>query len=180
MKGILLVWVLWIACWNSFFGTNGCNWCQASAAHLTPSRRRWQHLQWNSQQQSAQETKKPGARNPRTDMMMVRGGEAAWKSGIKNSMASALAAATSKLLLAPLDTIKTLQQSQRASGQATLTLLEAAKEIMKRPKGVFELYVRGSIMRVENDCLVSAVSDISNQTICTGTVQQRQKRLELV
>jgi hypothetical protein len=71
----------------------------------------------------------------------IRGGEAAWQSGIKNSIASALAAATSKLLLAPLDTIKTLQQSQRASGQATLTVLETARLIAQRPKGFLELYV---------------------------------------
>lgn len=65
-------------------------------------------------------------------------------------MASALAAASSKLLLAPLDTIKTLQQSQRASGQATLTLVQAAKEIMKRPKGILELYVRTVARAVTN------------------------------
>lgn len=70
----------------------------------------------------------------------VRGGEAAWQSGIKNSMASALAAASSKLLLAPLDTIKTLQQSQRATGQAALTLGQAARIILERPKGFLELY----------------------------------------
>lgn len=76
----------------------------------------------------------------------VRGGEAAWQSGIKNSMASALAAASSKLLLAPLDTIKTLQQSQRATGQAALTLGQAARIILERPKGFLELYVRTAVL----------------------------------
>ena len=68
--------------------------------------------------------------------------EAAWKSGIKNSMASALAAASSKLLLAPLDTIKTLQQTQITTGQATLSVMQAARIILQRPKGFLELYVR--------------------------------------
>ena len=44
----------------------------------------------------------------------VRGGgaatEKAWIDGAKNSLASALAAAFSKTILAPFDTIKTLQQ----------------------------------------------------------------------
>jgi solute carrier family 25 S-adenosylmethionine transporter 26 len=68
------------------------------------------------------------------------GGESAWQSGVKNSLASALAAASSKLLLAPLDTIKTLQQHQRLSGHASLTLLGAARQIISRPGGFFELY----------------------------------------
>lgn len=86
-----------------------------------------------------------------------RGGEAAWRSGIKNSLASALAAASSKLLLAPLDTIKTLQQSQRASGEAVLSVMEAAKFIMQRPKGFLELYV--SIFNL-NDCCVQVTKRI--------------------
>ena len=162
MKQTLLVWVLWIGCWNSFFGTNGCNWCQASATPFSPARRRFQQpFQPQSGLLSTQESIERGAKSTGTGsssmmMMMVRGGEAAWKSGIKNSMASALAAASSKLLLAPLDTIKTLQQSQRASGQATLTLLEAAKEIMKRPKGILELYVRGAMIISDFSCLLAA------------------------
>jgi len=81
--------------------------------------------------------------HPQSSLLTVkstRGGEAAWESGVKNSIASALAAASSKLLLAPLDTIKTLQQHQRVTGQASLTLLGAAREIMSRPKGFLELY----------------------------------------
>lgn len=80
--------------------------------------------------------------------------EAAWMSGLKNSLASALAAASSKLLLAPLDTIKTLQQchhvaaSPGATGKASLSLVQAAKMILERPKGIVELYVR--ILQLEN------------------------------
>ena len=77
---------------------------------------------------------------PQLAVTSVRGGEAAWQSGVKNSLASALAAASSKLLLAPLDTIKTLQQHQRVTGQGSLTLLGAARQILARPKGFLELY----------------------------------------
>ena len=64
--------------------------------------------------------------------------------GIKNFIASGCAAGCSKLILAPFDTIKTLQQHQRysASSAATLSFMEAAQTIMKRPRGVWELYVR--------------------------------------
>ncbi len=120
---VLVLFVLVILCVNDSVRIN-CR-CQASASHLSPRRR-------------------PEAQ---VSAITIRGGEAAWQSGIKNSFASALAAASSKLLLAPLDTIKTLQQSQRASGQATLTLIQTAKEIMKRPKGILELYVRSQNMK---------------------------------
>lgn len=60
-------------------------------------------------------------------------------NGIKNSIASAFAAATAKTLLAPFDTIKTIQQ-QSQTGEVALTLAEAAAVVMKRPKGFFELY----------------------------------------
>jgi Mitochondrial carrier protein len=69
--------------------------------------------------------------------------EAAWVDGLKNSMASALAAAFSKTILAPFDTVKTLQQYHQTSpGVATLTLMEAAKQIMQRPGGFTNFYVR--------------------------------------
>ena len=68
--------------------------------------------------------------------------EAAWLSGVKNSLASALAAASSKIILAPFDTIKTLQQYSRSSmSNNPLTLAEATRVILKRPKGFLELYV---------------------------------------
>mmetsp|Transcript_2820 Transcript_2820/g.7748 ORF Transcript_2820/g.7748 Transcript_2820/m.7748 type:complete len:393 (+) Transcript_2820:88-1266(+) len=66
--------------------------------------------------------------------------EAAWLSGFKNSLASGLAAGCSKLMLAPFDTIKTLQQAALVSGEAPLSLSKAAQEIMKRPKGFLEFY----------------------------------------
>jgi len=67
--------------------------------------------------------------------------EAAWLSGLKNSLASSLAAASSKLILAPFDTIKTLQQHSRSSVSADpLSLIEAAQVILKRPRGFLELY----------------------------------------
>eukprot|EP00547_Thalassionema_nitzschioides_P016287 CAMPEP_0194249876 /NCGR_PEP_ID=MMETSP0158-20130606/21640_1 /TAXON_ID=33649 /ORGANISM="Thalassionema nitzschioides, Strain L26-B" /LENGTH=289 /DNA_ID=CAMNT_0038986521 /DNA_START=56 /DNA_END=922 /DNA_ORIENTATION=- len=59
--------------------------------------------------------------------------------GLKNSMASALAAACSKTLLAPFDTLKTVQQCHRSSGKA-LSMIEASKLIMARPKGFREFY----------------------------------------
>lgn len=66
--------------------------------------------------------------------------EAAWISGFKNSLASGLAAGVSKLLLAPFDTIKTIQQAALNSGNAPLSLPKAAQEILKRPKGFLEFY----------------------------------------
>lgn len=64
-------------------------------------------------------------------------------NGIKNFVASGLAAACSKTLLQPLDTIKTMQQHARTSiidGNKALSLGEAAKLVMKRPNGFLELY----------------------------------------
>lgn len=69
-----------------------------------------------------------------------RSQEAAWISGFKNSLASGLAAGCSKLLLAPFDTIKTMQQAALVSGNAPLSLSKAAQEILKRPKGFLEFY----------------------------------------
>ena len=89
----------------------------------------------------------------RTDnsVSTLRQTSSAAAEGFKNSIASGLAAACSKTLLAPFDTIKTMQQQVRsgtnvgsavsvASGKS-LTLLEAARLIMDRPKGFLELYV---------------------------------------
>eukprot|EP00533_Pseudo-nitzschia_delicatissima_P008805 CAMPEP_0116107276 /NCGR_PEP_ID=MMETSP0327-20121206/16138_1 /TAXON_ID=44447 /ORGANISM="Pseudo-nitzschia delicatissima, Strain B596" /LENGTH=363 /DNA_ID=CAMNT_0003600055 /DNA_START=215 /DNA_END=1306 /DNA_ORIENTATION=+ len=66
--------------------------------------------------------------------------EAAWVSGFKNSLASGLAAGCSKLLLAPFDTIKTMQQAALVSGGTPLSLSNAVQEILKRPKGFLEFY----------------------------------------
>lgn len=69
--------------------------------------------------------------------------EKAWVDGLKNSLASALAAAFSKIILAPFDTIKTLQQyHQSSSSMPSLTLLEAARVISERPGGFLNFYVR--------------------------------------
>ncbi|CAJ1960121.1 unnamed protein product [Cylindrotheca closterium] len=66
--------------------------------------------------------------------------ETAWLSGLKNSLASSLAAASSKIILAPFDTIKTLQQHSRSTVGDPLSLIEAAQVVMKRPRGFLELY----------------------------------------
>ena len=71
----------------------------------------------------------------------TRSQEAAWVSGFKNSLASGLAAGCSKLLLAPFDTIKTMQQAALVSGGVPLSISKAAQEILKRPKGFLEFYV---------------------------------------
>ena len=70
--------------------------------------------------------------------------EAAWVSGLKNFIASGMAAACSKLILAPFDTIKTIQQHSRTSASAAtaLSFRQAAKVIMSRPNGFLEFYVR--------------------------------------
>lgn len=74
----------------------------------------------------------------------IRGGatEKAWIDGAKNSLASALAAAFSKTILAPFDTIKTLQQYHQSSlNAASLSLTDAAKIILERPGGFLNFYV---------------------------------------
>jgi hypothetical protein len=61
--------------------------------------------------------------------------------GLKNSLASGLAAACSKTILAPFDTLKTAQQYMKSAGKSP-SLLEVTRIIIQRPKGVMELYVR--------------------------------------
>ena len=69
--------------------------------------------------------------------------EKAWVDGAKNSLASALAAAFSKTILAPFDTIKTLQQYHQSSpNAASLSLMEASRLILERPGGFLNFYVR--------------------------------------
>jgi len=58
--------------------------------------------------------------------------------GLKNTLASGLAAACSKTMLAPFDTIKTVQQ--HVAGGKSLGLLEAGRQITSRPGGVSNLY----------------------------------------
>jgi len=78
-------------------------------------------------------------------------------TGIKSFVASGLAAACAKTLLAPFDTIKTMQQQHQLASldnirsavintgkeqpqKAALGLFETARSIMARPGGVWELY----------------------------------------
>jgi Mitochondrial carrier protein len=62
--------------------------------------------------------------------------------GMKNFLASGCAAGCSKLILAPFDTIKTLQQHQQSSvTMSALSIVEATRSIMSRPRGIWELYV---------------------------------------
>ncbi|KAL7540801.1 hypothetical protein ACHAXR_011138 [Thalassiosira sp. AJA248-18] len=58
--------------------------------------------------------------------------------GLKNTLASGLAAACSKTILAPFDTIKTVQQS--VEGGKSIGLLEAGRRIASRPGGALNLY----------------------------------------
>jgi solute carrier family 25 S-adenosylmethionine transporter 26 len=60
--------------------------------------------------------------------------------GLKNSLASALAAAFSKTLLMPFDTIKTIQQHNLSPTGGPLGFHAACRLIMSRPRGVWELY----------------------------------------
>ena len=58
--------------------------------------------------------------------------------GLKNTLASGLAAACAKTILAPFDTIKTVQQ--HVEGGKSLGLLEAGRRITSRPGGVLNMY----------------------------------------
>lgn len=60
-------------------------------------------------------------------------------NGVKNCICSGLAAACAKTLLAPFDTIKTVQQQAIHNGKA-LGISDAANIIVSRPKGFLELY----------------------------------------
>ena len=62
--------------------------------------------------------------------------------GLKNTLASGLAAACSKTILAPFDTIKTVQQD--VTGGMSLSLIQAVKKICRRDGGIGNLYVRAT------------------------------------
>jgi solute carrier family 25 S-adenosylmethionine transporter 26 len=53
--------------------------------------------------------------------------------GLKNALASGLASATCKTILAPFDTVKTVQQHYK--GRQALTIMDAAKIVTSRPGG---------------------------------------------
>lgn len=58
--------------------------------------------------------------------------------GLKNTLASGLAAACSKTILAPFDTIKTVQQHVQT--ESSISLYQATKIITSRPGGILNLY----------------------------------------
>lgn len=58
--------------------------------------------------------------------------------GLKNTLASGLAGACAKTILAPFDTIKTVQQ--HVEGGKSMGLLEAGKVITSRPGGILNMY----------------------------------------
>jgi hypothetical protein len=101
-----------------------------------------------------------------TSASSTKSQEAAWISGFKNGLASGLAAGCSKLLLAPFDTIKTIQQAAFNSGKAPLSLSKAAQEILKRPKGFLEFYVSTHWLKTSQNFQI--VRYISYSTICVG------------
>lgn len=99
--------------------------------------------------------------NNKDEMSLVsqRGGgrssssSSAWMVGLKDSLASALAAACSKTILAPFDTIKTIQQqytSPNGGGSDSLGFLPACRLICSRPQGFWSLYVRADACTVVN------------------------------
>ena len=67
-----------------------------------------------------------------------RAAPSAAAQGLKNSIASGLAAACSKALLAPFDTLKTVQQQTRSA--VPLTLRQTASDVLSRPGGALNLY----------------------------------------
>ena len=67
-----------------------------------------------------------------------RAAPSAAAQGLKNSVASGLAAACSKALLAPFDTLKTVQQQTRSA--VPLTLRQTASDVLSRPGGALNLY----------------------------------------
>jgi solute carrier family 25 S-adenosylmethionine transporter 26 len=69
-----------------------------------------------------------------------RAQQPAWVDGLKNGLASALAAGCVKTSLQPIDAIKTIQQYQQAKGTASLTIWEACREIVSRPGGFWNFY----------------------------------------
>jgi len=76
----------------------------------------------------------------KTSLMDHRGGgSSARMDGLKNSLASALAAGCSKTILAPFDTLKTVQQYHRSTGKS-LSVIQAFHHIMARPRGFIEFY----------------------------------------
>jgi len=68
----------------------------------------------------------------------VSSSSSAITEGLKNTLASGLAAACSKTILAPFDTLKTVQQ--HVAGGKSLGLMEATRRVVSRPGGILNLY----------------------------------------
>lgn len=68
-----------------------------------------------------------------------RSQQPAWVDGLKNGLASAMAAGCVKTTLQPVDAVKTLQQYRQIKG-SSLTIWEACREIMSRPGGFWNFY----------------------------------------
>ena len=65
---------------------------------------------------------------------------AAWLDGLKNGLASAMAAACVKTSLQPIDAIKTIQQFHQSSSGSSLSFLAACRKIMAGPGGFWNFY----------------------------------------
>jgi len=70
----------------------------------------------------------------------VKSSTAPWVDGLKNGLASAMAAACVKATLMPVDAIKTLQQYQQTVSGKSLTISAACNQIMTRPGGFANFY----------------------------------------
>lgn len=68
------------------------------------------------------------------------GAASAWMEGLKNGLASAMAAACVKTTLQPIDAIKTFQQYNQASSGKSVTIAAACRDIMARPGGASNFY----------------------------------------
>jgi solute carrier family 25 (mitochondrial S-adenosylmethionine transporter), member 26 len=71
----------------------------------------------------------------------------AWLDGLKNGLASAVAAACVKTTLQPIDAIKTMQQyhHNQAGTSSSLSVLAACRELVSRPGGFGNFYAGLSV-----------------------------------
>eukprot|EP00566_Odontella_aurita_P010789 CAMPEP_0113528006 /NCGR_PEP_ID=MMETSP0015_2-20120614/1602_1 /TAXON_ID=2838 /ORGANISM="Odontella" /LENGTH=396 /DNA_ID=CAMNT_0000426485 /DNA_START=174 /DNA_END=1364 /DNA_ORIENTATION=+ /assembly_acc=CAM_ASM_000160 len=89
--------------------------------------------------------------------------------GLKNALASGLAAACSKAILQPFDTLKTVQQQTRSvGGERGLGLAEAVRKITAREGGVRNLY---------SGLVVSALGSMPSVGLYFGVYSYSKKKL---
>jgi hypothetical protein len=117
-----------------------------AAATLTAAPSRTHTTPKSSRRHKQSTTRLPPIQQHETALLESkrRGGasSSAWMVGLKDSVASALAAACSKTILAPFDTIKTIQQQYTCpSGNGSLGFLPACRLICSRPNGFWSMYV---------------------------------------